>query len=97
MFGFLFNRKKPEPKIVPLKPVQVVKKEVPQKKPQKSQKLRYMCNSCGYRFSRAAGIDFNSTCPYCGKRSVTEDATADAQKLIESTKDVDEERFFQNR
>lgn len=72
---------------------QPVKKEAP-KKPVKAEKRRYMCNSCGYRFSRAGHIEFNSICPYCGKKSVTDDATADADKLITASSSFDDDRFF---
>jgi transcription initiation factor IIE alpha subunit len=90
MFGW-FKKKEIE---VESEPVIMRKEEVPKpvKKVAKPTKTRYLCNSCGYRFSRGVGIEFNSTCPYCGKKDVQVDETADAQKLIESTKEI-EDRF----
>ncbi len=98
MFGSLFSRKKETPQPMPVLKApssSVAKKEAP-KKP-KSEKRRYMCNSCGYRFSRMGHIDFNNICPYCGKKSVVDDATADADKLIEASQTFDDDRFFSNR
>ena len=77
-------------------PSSSAKKELP-KKPVKSDKRRYLCNSCGYRFSRMAHIEFNNICPYCGKASVVDDMTSDAQKLIEASKTYDDDRFFGSR
>jgi len=96
MFGWLFGKKKkddyvPDVKIIP------VKKEQPKKKVVRSEKIRYLCNSCGFRFSRGIGVDFNNICPYCGKRSVVVDETADAGKLLESAQQMDDDRFFSNR
>lgn len=96
MFGWLF-KKKDEPKFTPEVKIIPVKKELPKKKVVKSEKVRYLCNSCGYRFGRNLGVEFNSICPYCGKRSVVVDETANAQKLLESAKQVDDDRFFRDR
>jgi len=98
MFGSLFKRKKDTVQQMPVMkaPAVASKKEAP-KKPVKADKRRYMCNSCGYRFSRMGHIDFNNICPYCGKRSVVDDATADADKLIEASQTFDDDRFFGNR
>lgn len=95
MFGSLFKRKTDTVHQMPVlkAPAPAAKKDVP-KKPVKAEKRRYMCNSCGYRFSRAGHIEFNSICPYCGKKSVTDDATADADKLITASSSFDDDRFF---
>lgn len=99
MFGSLFKRKKDTVHEMPVLKTpsssQPVKKEV--KKPAKTEKRRYMCNACGYRFARAAHIEFNSICPYCGKKGVVDDATADASKLLEASSSFDDDRFFQDR
>jgi hypothetical protein len=97
MFGKLFGKKEtPKEEFVP---IVVKKEEVPASKPKKAEKprkLRYICNSCGYRFTRASHIDFNNICPYCGKKGAELDESADAQKLIDTTEDT-EERFTNYR
>ncbi len=99
MFGSLFNRKKEAPQPMPVLRApssSAVKKEAP-KKQQKPDKRRYLCNACGYRFSRMAHIEFNSICPYCGKKGVVDDMTADADKLIQASQSFDDDRFFNSR
>ena len=93
MLGWLFNKKKEPVEFRPVvvrKEVEVesTKKVVKQTKPTKN---RYMCNSCGYRFSRSSSVEVN-VCPYCGKRDLSPDQTSDAQKLVENAKD--DERFM---
>jgi hypothetical protein len=99
MFGSLFKRKKDTPQPMPVlrTPVSSAPKKEAPKKAAKPDKRRYLCNSCGYRFSRMAHIDFNNICPYCGKRGVVDDMTADADKLIQASETFDDERFFGNR
>ncbi len=98
MFGSLFKKKETQqPMPVMRAPATAPSKPVTPKKPVKAEKSRYLCNACGYRFGRMAHIEFNSICPYCGKKGVVEDHTADAQKLIDATKHMDEDRFFPSR
>ncbi len=101
MFGklFGFGKKKEEP-MQEVKPVVVRKEQVeqkPVKKVEKSKKTRYICNSCGYRFTRASHIETNGICPYCGKTSAVVDETADAQKLIDTTAEAEEEFSYRRR
>jgi predicted RNA-binding Zn-ribbon protein involved in translation (DUF1610 family) len=96
VFGF-FKKEDPKDQFVP---VVVRKDHVPVSAPKpkkvvKPTKSHYMCTSCGYRFTRGAGIEFNKICPYCGKQSVQKDDTADAQRLLDNT--VEEEDSFFRR
>ncbi len=96
LFGF--GKKKEEP--VPVTPVVVRKEHVeskPVKKVEKPKKTKYICNSCGYRFTRASHIETNGICPYCGKTSAVVDETADAQKLIDTTAEAEEEFSYRRR
>ncbi len=34
------------------------------------ERVDYECGSCGYNYSRKAGLNFTSNCPYCSRNTV---------------------------
>ena len=51
--------------------------------------VNYYCRSCHYKFSRKREIDISS-CPYCGRESVSAAYGGKAQDLIEETVNSEE-------
>ena len=52
----------------------------------------YYCRSCHYKFSRKKEMDV-STCPYCGRPTVSPQYTGGAQDLIEESVKPEHEMF----
>ena len=49
-----------------------------------SEKVRYKCLSCGYKFSRAKDSTSTKLCPYCGKTNIAADKLNEADALLKS-------------
>ena len=54
--------------------------------------VNYYCTSCHYKFSRKRDVQISS-CPYCGRDSVSLAYEGKAQDLIEESTRAEEDRF----
>lgn len=53
-----------------------------------SDKIKYRCSSCGFRFSRSPQSNLRLICPNCGKSSVLKDLESSAQDLLDSVSEI---------
>ena len=54
--------------------------------------MSYLCRSCHFKFSRKKDMEITS-CPYCGRQTVTTAFEGGAQDLIEEATRAEEEMF----
>lgn len=55
--------------------------DIKQKERKKDSEIRYVCNSCGYKFFRPEGFENQHVCPFCGGRGAIQ-RVASSQELI---------------
>ncbi|MBW2999326.1 hypothetical protein KY339_01530 [Candidatus Woesearchaeota archaeon] len=48
-------------------------------------RVQYVCSSCGFKFSRNRDSNFRGDCPYCGKRTLDSISKPSAQDILDRT------------